>query len=82
LKARLADTWWRENWRDAIARVCSSAGLAGKNDRGWVADLDWFLRPDTVTRLIEGKYDGWGRKEEDDKSWMYVGLEDKEGGGA
>ena len=30
--------------------------LVGDNDKGWRADLDWFLRPDSVTKILEGKY--------------------------
>ena len=31
--------------------------LAKEGMRLVLADIDWFLRPDTVTRIIEGKYD-------------------------
>ena len=41
----------------ALDRVRSSSFCRGQNDRGWRADLDWFLRPDTVTKLLEGKYE-------------------------
>ncbi len=57
LRARLKDSSWRTNWRDGISKVTASAFCRGENDRGWKADLDWFLRPDTLTRLLEGKYD-------------------------
>lgn len=57
LKARLADTDWRDTWREAIDRVAESPFCCGENDRGWKATLDWFLRPDTVQKLIEGHYD-------------------------
>jgi len=57
-KARLEDSDWCENWREAIERVRCSPFCTGDNDRGWKADIDWFLRPDTVTRLLEGAFDG------------------------
>jgi hypothetical protein len=28
----------------------------GVNDRGWKADIDWFLKPESVMKIIEGKY--------------------------
>lgn len=39
---------------DAIER---SAFLRGENDRGWRADLDFFLQPKSFAKLIEGAYD-------------------------
>ena len=56
LLKRLADKYWRDNWLVALSLMAGSSFCRGENDRGWVADLDFFLRPDTVTRLIEGKY--------------------------
>ncbi len=54
--ARLKDPWWRDNWRKAIAKAKASEFCNGENDRGWRADLEWFLQPDTSTKLLEGKY--------------------------
>lgn len=62
LKARWADPWWREHWREAIARARASPFLAGDNDRGWRADLDFFLRPDSAAKILEGKYDDHKRR--------------------
>ena len=53
--ARLKDSWWRDNWRKAIAKAKASEFCNGENDRGWRADLEWFLQPDTGTKLLEGK---------------------------
>jgi hypothetical protein len=30
--------------------------MQGANDRGWIADADFFLRPDAVLKISEGKY--------------------------
>lgn len=30
--------------------------LTGKNDRGWKADIEFFLRPDSIAKILEGKY--------------------------
>jgi hypothetical protein len=53
---------WRESWQDAVARAAASDFCRGVNDRGWLADFEWFLKPDTVTKLLEGKYDDRERK--------------------
>ena len=57
LKARLADDDWRANWREALARVKRLKFCRGGGDRGWVATFDWFIKPNTVTEILEGKYD-------------------------
>jgi len=48
---------WMNSVKTALQKVAASAFCRGKNDRGWLADIDWFLKPDTVTRICEGKYD-------------------------
>lgn len=57
LNARWKDRWWQENWQLALERGGESAFLRGANDRGWVIDFEFFLRPDTATKILEGKYD-------------------------
>lgn len=56
LNARRKDAYWRDNYRAALDRVAASAFCRGQNDRQWVATPDWFLRPDTVLKLLEGQY--------------------------
>ena len=58
IKVRLGEQWWRENWREALGKVRGSPFLMGDNDTGWTANIDFFLKPDTVTKILEGKYDG------------------------
>ena len=55
-KTRLGDPFFRERWKEAIALIHASPFLLGHNDRGWRADIDWFLKPESLTRIIEGKY--------------------------
>jgi hypothetical protein len=57
LTKRLSDQWWRDNWRAAIARIPSARFLIGENKQGWKANFDWFLRPDSVLRILENAYD-------------------------
>lgn len=58
LRARLREPFWRERWLLGLAKVQESGFCRGENDRGWRATFDWFVRPDTVRKLIEGQYDG------------------------
>lgn len=43
-------------WIDIIKRIASSKFCNGENDRGWVADFDFLIRPDTHHKVLEGKY--------------------------
>ena len=58
LRARLGDKDWVAAWEQALALVPDSPFLLGKSDRGWKADFDWFIKPDSVMNIIEGKYQG------------------------
>jgi hypothetical protein len=64
LKVRMNEAPFQDGWKESIAKIPSSKFLTGDNDRGWRADLDWFLKPDSVVRIIEGKYDGHGKQHE------------------
>lgn len=41
---------------EAIWAVPASPFLCGQNDRGWKADLDFFMRPARFAKLLEGSY--------------------------
>lgn len=56
-KARMHDDFFREHWEQAITKLAESDFCKGNGERGWKADIDWFLRPDSCARIIEGKYD-------------------------
>jgi hypothetical protein len=56
MKARLRDPFFRSNWRDAIAKIPSCPFLIGENDRNWTATIEWFMRPDSVIKVMEGTY--------------------------
>ena len=57
LKARWAEKWWRDNWEAAIERAAKSGFLMGRTGDRIVMSIDFFLRPDSVAKIIEGKYD-------------------------
>ena len=62
LHSRLKDTWWREHWQDALLKLpeivrCRS-WMRGGGNRNWTVGFTWFVRPDTVTKIIEDSYPG------------------------
>jgi hypothetical protein len=50
----------KEKPLEAIAHAADDVGAStfcnGQNERGWVADYDWFVRPGTIVKILEGKY--------------------------
>lgn len=46
-----------DKWQAALDAVERSDFLRGLNDRGWKANLDFLLRPDSFSKLLEGAYD-------------------------
>lgn len=57
LTARRRDEFWVDHFRSAVEKVVASDFCRGKNRNSWVATFDWMLQPDTVAKIIEGKYD-------------------------
>lgn len=56
LRARMREKDWRANWRAALEALPHCPFLRGANDRKWIADVEFFLRPDSVGKIVEGKY--------------------------
>jgi len=59
LGRRLKEPEFAQNWEVAITRLNASdfaTGNAGEQST-WKADIDWFFRPDSVVKIMEGKYD-------------------------
>ena len=56
LAARIKDDFFFEHWEEAMGMIQKIPFLIGENDRGWKADIDWFLKPGTVAKILEGKY--------------------------
>lgn len=57
ISTRLKEVPDLERWAAAARRAATSPFCCGKNDRNWVANFDWFIRPDTLTKIEEGQYD-------------------------
>lgn len=58
LQRRVGDAGGLEGWDEALGRARGSPFLTGDNRDGWKADLDFFLRQSSFTKLLEGSYDG------------------------
>ena len=43
---------------ETMGRATYGRGQPGQGGRSWRADLDWLLKPDSVTKILEGKYGG------------------------
>lgn len=57
-----AELRWREEsspeyWARIVQRIARSPFCSGDNDRGWRADFDFLIRPETRHKVEEGKYD-------------------------
>lgn len=56
LRARMKEEFWAANWRGGIAMLPTQKYASGQGDGGWVLDVDFFLKPNSLTKIIEGKY--------------------------
>lgn len=57
VKARLRVPWWSERWLQALEKIPDCPFLNGDGQRGWKADFAWFLKPNSVQEILDGKYD-------------------------
>lgn len=55
-RVRMADPFFRENYREGIAMIPNLPFCCGENDRGWRANVDWFLKPKALAGIMEGRY--------------------------
>jgi hypothetical protein len=46
-----------EDWETAIAKMAASDFCNGLNNQSWVATFDFLLRPESIEKVLEGKYD-------------------------
>jgi hypothetical protein len=61
-RVKRAEARWMERpdeeyWTKVVDKIAQSQFCNGVNDRGWRADFDFFLQPDTHIKSLEGKYD-------------------------
>lgn len=58
IEQRWTNTDWQENWKVALDKIGASTFLRGGGKDGWKANFDWFIKPDSVNKILEGAYDG------------------------
>lgn len=54
-------TYSLEQFEEICKKANITSFLIGKNDRKWKADIDFLLRIDKATSILEGKYDNLGK---------------------
>lgn len=57
LESRLGEKFFLDNWKESLIAMSRSRFCRGENDRGWTASFDWFIQPDVVPKIMEGKYE-------------------------
>ena len=55
-RQRLAEEPDPATWERAIGAMSSRPFLRGGGPRGWRADFDWLVQPDSLVRVLEGAY--------------------------
>lgn len=55
LQARIKE-YSLEKVIEAIDNIKDSNFLKGQNNRGWIIDIDWFLKPNNFPKVLEGNY--------------------------
>lgn len=77
LRAR-AREFGKEALQSVVDKAADSNFLNGKNNKGWVADFDWIMRPNNFPKVLEGNYDNDNYKQHLDpaktKDPMSVGV--------
>lgn len=58
LRARLKNNDWLDHALEALKQLPKCKFLLGHNEEKWRASIDWFLRPDSILRILEGGYRG------------------------
>lgn len=57
IRRRFSESFFRDHWQAAVLKLQTCPFLRGENEKKWVATVDWFLRPGSVGKIIEGIYE-------------------------
>ena len=57
IRARLKEYPDPSDWIKALERIAASDFLSGRGAHTWRATFDWLLRPESLTKVLEGQYD-------------------------
>lgn len=55
VNARIKETS-KQDFIKVIKLASESSFLNGDNDRGWIADFDWMIKPSNYMKILEGNY--------------------------
>jgi hypothetical protein len=61
-KARIREAPEESTWQEVISRIRDSGFCNGDNERGWCADFDFLIKPNTYVKVLEGAYGGKSSK--------------------
>jgi len=72
-------TVWKKHtdityFKEVFIRAGASKFMAGDNDRNWVADFDFLINQNNIVKILEGKYDNKGKKNESTKQHNALDL--------
>lgn len=65
LTSRIRNEFFIKNWKAALVNISKSPFCLGVSERGWRASFDWFITPDAVAKVMEGKYDQATKRDSD-----------------
>ena len=52
-RTRMEEEFFRENWKEALQAMSVDPHCLGENEMHWIADKAYFLRPDTLEKLLK-----------------------------
>lgn len=61
IKARFAAGYTLEDFQELFRKAEASSFLKGKNNRTWMANLDWLIKDGNMAKVLDGNYDDHGR---------------------
>lgn len=56
IKARLANGYTVDSFKELFQKAEASSFLKGKNDRNWQATFDWLIKDSNMAKVIDGNY--------------------------
>lgn len=56
IKSRFADGYTAEDFQRMFETAAASPFLCGENERSWVANFDWLIKPANMVKVLEGNY--------------------------
>lgn len=64
-----------EEFRELFRAAQASSFLCGNNERGWIADLDWLIKPENWNRVLEGRYQNRGKNDYPQRTYTQADID-------